>query len=126
MSQVVLTAALRWIVPIAIVFALTILRNFPANVGAGFVAGVVLALPLALCALVFGVLSVFRALPPTFLKLTVAIGAAVSVLGVAAPELQYAPQVAEAGVFVATGAGLLLALLVLMARAPALPDARPR
>jgi multisubunit Na+/H+ antiporter MnhB subunit len=125
-EHVILVGALRWITPLTYIFALALLRNWPPDVGVGFAAGVVFVLPLVLCSLLFGVLSVFEALPPTALRLTLVLGVAVALVGATIPGFEWNKQISEAGVLVATSAGLLLALLVLMARAPALSDVHLR
>ena len=122
-ENAVIVVATRWLTPLAVLFALTLLANWPAGVGVGFVAGAVMALPVLLNALIFGVSAVLRALPPLLLRAALALAFALALLGVGLPNFVWSAQLVEFGAFIATPASIALISLAVMGRAGALRDA---
>ena len=121
-AHIVLAAATRFYAPIIILAALLLVMLRLPGEGVGFVAGIILGVALALHMLVFGGAAARTAFPPYLARLLVAGGLALTALSAAAPGLAMAPQLREAGVFIATASAIALVLAVLIARAPTLRD----
>ncbi|MES1156201.1 MAG: MnhB domain-containing protein [Alphaproteobacteria bacterium] len=117
-SFAVLRAAGRFYVPLIIVFALSLLATRGAGGGVGLIAGLVLALALALHALVFGADAARAASPGPALRTLLGVGLVAVLAGVGAPRLPFAAQVVEAGLFLLTTATLSLFITALAGRAP--------
>lgn len=115
-EQAPLVAASRWMAALALLFALTFLANWPPSVGAGFAAGLGVATPFALNALLVGVPAALVAVPSWILRAAFAAALAVAFLGAGLPNFRWDTWVIEGGAFVATAAGLSLALLAVMGR----------
>ena len=122
-ENIVLAVASRWVTPLAALFALMQLAAWPAGAGVGFVAGLAMALPIALNALLFGVQPTLAALPATTMRALLALGVIAGFAGVGLANASWSAQLIEAGAFGATASGASLVLLALMGRAGALRDA---
>jgi hypothetical protein len=122
-ENVILIVASRWITPLAALFACLQLASWPASSGVGAVAGLTLAMPIALNALLFGVRSVLVGIPALALRVILACGLGVTFTAAGLPNMAWSAQLAESGAFGATAAGITLILLALMGRAGALKDA---
>lgn len=121
-DQAVLVVAARWLTPLASLFALSLLANWPPGAGVGVVAGVAMAIPFALNALLFGVSDTLVATPVGALRISLALGVVLAFVSVGLPGLRWNGQLIEAGAFIATSAGLSLALLAVMGRVAALQE----
>lgn len=121
-THVVLRGAARLHMPLIALFALSLLATRPAGEGAGLLAGLALLLALMLHVLVFGAAASRRALPGPAARLLCALGLIASLLGAGAPGLPYAAQIGEAGLFALILGGGVLAIAVLVGRAPTLRD----
>lgn len=121
-ENAVLVIAARWLTPLGALFAFALLANWPAGGGIGFTAGLALALPVALNALIFGVRAAITAIPPIVLRAGLAIGLAAAFAAVGLPNFVWSAQLAEAGAFAASASGISLVTFVLMGRAGALRD----
>ena len=117
-SFAVLRAAGRFHVPLIILFALSLLATHGAGGGVGLLAGLVFALALALHALVFGADAARAALPGPALRALLGAGLVAVLVGAGAPRLAFAPQIAEAGLFLLTIAALAIFITALAGRAP--------
>ncbi len=122
-AQTVFGAAARLYVPLIALFALALLADRPAGGGIGFVAGLAFGLVLVLHALVFGAAAAQQAFPPVLARLFLALGVIGAVAGAGLPGLAYAPQLVEAGAFMATVSAAALLVQVTFGRAPTLRDA---
>jgi hypothetical protein len=121
-GHIVLAAATRFYAPIIVLAALLLLVLRLPGEGVGFVSGMILGLALAVHVLVFGAAAARVAFPPYLARVLLAAGLALAVVSAAAPRLEIAPQLGEAGVFVATASGIALIFAVLVGRAPTLRD----
>ncbi|QGZ95608.1 MnhB domain-containing protein [Terricaulis silvestris] len=121
-GHIVLAAATRFYAPIIVLAALLLLVLRLPGEGVGFVSGMILGLALAVHVLVFGAAASRAAFPPYLARVLLAGGLALAVVSAAAPRLEIAPQLGEAGVFVVTASGIALILAVLVGRAPTLRD----
>lgn len=119
-AHIVLLNAARFYAPLIALLAGVLLVTRTPGEGVGFVAGLVFAGALSLHVLVFGAIAARAALPPFVARILLCAALIAAVLGVAAPRLPLAAQMAEAGLFAATAAGAALLLTVLIARAPTL------
>jgi multisubunit Na+/H+ antiporter MnhB subunit len=122
-ENAVFVVAARWLTPLGALFAFTLLANWPAGSGVGFVAGLAIALPVILNALIFGVRSILVTTPPFALRAALALGVVLGFVGGGLPNLGWSAQVVELGAFVATASSVSLVSLALMGRAGALRDA---
>jgi multisubunit Na+/H+ antiporter MnhB subunit len=122
-ENAVFVVAARWLTPLGALFALTLLANWPAGAGVGFVAGLAIALPVALNALIFGVRSILAAPSPFALRAVLALGVALAFAGAGLPNFGWSTQLVELGAFMATASSVSLVSLAIMGRAGALRDA---
>jgi multisubunit Na+/H+ antiporter MnhB subunit len=122
-ENAVIVVAARWITPLTALFAFTLLANWPAGAGVGFVAGLALALAIVLNALIFGVRSVLKAAPPFMQRTVLALAVILAFAGVALPNMPWSALLVELGAFLATVGGVSLISLAIMGRAGALRDA---
>jgi hypothetical protein len=122
-ENAVFVVAARWLTPLGALFAFTLLANWPAGVGVGFVAGLAIALPVALNALIFGVRSILAAAPPFALRAALAFGVVLALAGAGVPNFGWSVQLVELGAFMATASSVSLVSLAIMGRAGALRDA---
>lgn len=122
-ENAVLVVAARWLTPLGALFAFTLLANWPAGAGVGFVAGLALALPIAMNALIFGVRSVLKSVPPFALRAALTLAVMLAFAGVGIPTFPWSALLVELGAFVATASGVSLVSLAIMGRAGALRDA---
>jgi hypothetical protein len=121
-GHIVLAAATRFYAPIIVLAALLLLVLRLPGEGVGFVSGMIQGIALAVHVLVFGGAAARAAFPPYLARLLLAGGVVLVVVSAAAPRLEIAPQLGEAGVFVVTASGIALILAVLVGRAPTLRD----
>lgn len=121
-ANIALGPAARLYVPLILLFALSLLAARAPGAGIGFVAGLAAGLGLVVHALVFGAGAARRALPPTLMRLALVLGLMAAAAGAGAPNLRFAAQVLEGGLFAATFAGSALVLAVVVGRAPTLRD----
>ena len=122
-ENVILVVALRWMTPLAALFAFMQLAAWPAGVGVGFVAGLAMVMPIAFNALLFGVQSILAAVPAALMRAVLAFGLIVAFVAAGLPGASWSAQLIEAGAFAATASGSTLILLALMGRAAALREA---
>lgn len=122
-ENVILVVALRWMTPLAALFAFMQFASWPAGAGVGFVAGLAMVIPIALNALLFGVQSIVAAMPAPIMRAALALGLIAVFVGVGLPGASWSAQLVEAGAFAATASGLTLIMLALMGRAGALREA---
>lgn len=122
-ENAVFVVAARWLTPLGALFAFSLLANWPAGAGVGFVAGLAIALPVALNALIFGVRSILAAAPSFALRTALAMGLMLAFAGAGLPNLRWSVQLVELGAFIATASGVSLVSLAIMGRAGALRDA---
>lgn len=121
-AQIVVSSALRSYAPLILLFALAVLIVRAPGAGIGFVAGAVFALALALHALIFGAQAFTAAFPPMWARALLGLGVIAAAVGAGAPGWTYAPQLIEAGLFVAACAAAALIVAVLFGRAAMLRD----
>lgn len=121
-AHLVLTAALRFYAPLLVLFTLSVLLTWPANSGAGFVAGAAFGLLLVLHVLLFGADALERAFPAGLARLLCAAGVIIAFVAAALPRATGAAQAMEAGLCLTTIGALALILAVLTGRAPTLRD----
>jgi multisubunit Na+/H+ antiporter MnhB subunit len=121
-AHIVAAAASRFGAPLITLFACLILAGGGAGSGVGFVAGLALGLVLVLHALVFGADAARAALAPALARLLLGLGVIAAVASAGLPGLRYAAQIMEAGVFIATAAGIALTIQVVFGRVPTLRD----
>jgi multisubunit Na+/H+ antiporter MnhB subunit len=115
-------AASRFCAPLIALFASLLLAGGVTGSGVGFAAGLAFALVIVLHALVFGAGAASQALAPPLARVLLALGVAASVAGGGLQGWRYAPQIMEAGVFVATVASAALAIQVVFGRASTMRD----
>lgn len=108
--------------PLLLTLGVSALLLSPAGSGVGLVAGLCLALAAAMHALAFGVSASRRAFPPMVLRVALCLGLLLVVAGVLPTPIPWAERLVEAGLFVQTSAGAILALMALFGRAAALRD----
>src|SRR4051794_7001144 len=113
-ENAVFVVAARWLTPLGALFAFTLLANWPVGSGIGFVAGLAIALPVALNALIFGVRSVLAGAPPFALRATLALGVVLAFVGAGVPNLGWSAQLVELGAFMATASSVSLVSLAIM------------
>lgn len=121
-AHVVLRGAARFYTPLVLLLALSFLATRPPGGGVGLIAGLCLALALALHVLVFGAAAARAAWPAPLARALLALGLIAAVAGTGLRGFAYALQLGEVGLFVVTAAGAALALKVLVGRAPTLRD----
>lgn len=121
-AHIVLAAALRFYTPLIVLFALTLLVVRPPGSGLGLLAGLAFLLAPILHALVYGASALRAAAQPFLLRVIAALGLVAAVLGLAAPRMLFARELAEAGLFAVTAAGGMLVIAVLFGRAPTMRD----
>ncbi|MGQ0533148.1 MAG: MnhB domain-containing protein [Caulobacteraceae bacterium] len=121
-AHIVVAAAARFYTPLIALFACTVLVGAAPGGGVGFVAGLAFGLALLLHALVFGAVAARAAFPPALARALLALGVAAAVASAGLHGLRYAPQIVEAGLFVATVAGAAIVIHVVFGRASALLD----
>jgi multisubunit Na+/H+ antiporter MnhB subunit len=121
-AHVVLVSASRFYAPLFVLFGFSLLSSWSVNSGVGFVAGLVLALLLALHVLVFGAEALRTAFPPFLARATVSGGALLAVLGTALPGWAGSSKGIEGGLFLVTVGASALVLIALAGRAPTLRD----
>jgi hypothetical protein len=114
--------AARLFAPVIALFAFALLALREAGDGVGLLAGFAFAMALALHALVFGANAARAAFPAVFARLLLGTGLIATLIAAGAPDVAFAAQIGEAGLFASTGAGAALILAVCMARAPTLRD----
>lgn len=114
--------AARFSTPLIALFAFALLFESAPGAGVGFIAGLAFGLLLVLHALVFGVVASRRALAPVLARTLLALGVIVAASGAGFPDLEFAPQLIEAGAFVTTTAAAALLAQVTFGRAPTLGD----
>lgn len=119
-QRVIIADAARFFAPFVVLFAASLLFERAAGTGVGFVAGLVASLLLILHVVVYGAEAARRAAAPLVLRLALSAGICLGVAGFGAPALAYAPQLAEAGAFLTTSAGIGLAFLAIAGRAATL------
>lgn len=115
-------SAYRLYGPLIALFGGALLALREAGAGLGFLAGLAVALVLALHILVFGARAARAALPPLAMRALLGLGVCAALAGYGAPAWIYAAQLAEAGLFAATAAAASLILALLCGRAPTLRD----
>jgi hypothetical protein len=120
--HLVLASALRFYAPLFVLFGFSLLAAWPVDSGVGLVAGLALALLLALHALVFGAEALRIAFPPFIARATVSVGVLTALLGAALPGWSAGGGCVEAGLFLVTVGASALVLIVLAGRAPTLRD----
>lgn len=120
--HLIVASSARLFLPIMVLLALSLLAT-RAPEGIGFAAGLAFAAALVVHALAFGAHASRAAFPPVLLRLALAIGLVLAVIGGGAPRLAAAAQIVEAGLFLVTSASAALIVAVLFARAPTLSDA---
>jgi hypothetical protein len=115
-------AAARFYAPLIVLAALSLLVLRAPGGGAGFVAGVLFAMAMAVHLIVFGAAAARAAFPPAMARVLLCMGLVAAVIGAGAPRLPGAATLAETGLFAATAAGAALILLSLAGRVPTLRD----
>ena len=118
----IIAVGARWLTPLTALFALTLLANWPAGAGVGFVGGAAMALCLVLNALIFGVGSMLRSTPALALRAMLALGLVLAFVSAGAPNWRWSAHLIELGAFVATMAAISLISLAIMGRVAALRD----
>jgi len=121
-ENAVLIVAARWLTPLGALFALTLLANWPAGAGVGFVAGTAIGLPIVMNALIFGVRSVLTSVPPLALRAALTLAVVLAFAGLGIPNFRWSALLVELGAFISTASGLSLVSLAIMGRAGALRD----
>lgn len=114
--------AARFYTPLILIFASTLLLVRAPGTGVGLAAGFACVLALMVHALVYGSDAARVAAPPGLMRGIAALGLIAAFVGVAAPRLALAAQLAEAGAFLATAASGALILSALFGRAPTMRD----
>lgn len=109
--------------PLAALFAFAILALGVAGAGVGFAAGLAFALALTLHALVFGADAARTAFPPWIARALLGLGVIGAAIAPTVPQFDFAAQLGEGGLFIATASGAGLVLMTCMGRAPTLRDA---
>jgi multisubunit Na+/H+ antiporter MnhB subunit len=120
--HVVLRAAAKLHTPLIVLFAFSLLAVRAPGDGVGFIAGLGFALALVLHVIVFGAAGARAAFPTPLARVFLALGVIAALFGAGAPNFQYARQIVEAGLFLATVSALALVIAVLAGRAPTLRD----
>jgi multicomponent Na+:H+ antiporter subunit B len=120
--HVVLRAAAKLHTPLIVLFAASLLAVRAPGEGVGFIAGLAFALALVLHVIVFGAAAARAAFPTPLARVLLALGVIGALVGAGAPNFQYARQLGEAGLFLATISAFALVLAVLAGRAPTLRD----
>jgi hypothetical protein len=121
-SYVTLSAFARFYTPLIVLFAGALLVVNGPGQGIGVIAGFVFALALAVHILVFGSDAALSGASPASMRALISLGLIIAFIGVGAPGLAMAAQLAEAGAFISTAAGAALILTVLVGRAPTMRD----
>lgn len=121
-AHVVLAASARLMIPVAALFALTVLAVGEPGAGVGMRAGLAFALALALHALVFGVSASRRGFAPAAARTMLALGALLVFAAAGAPGWSEATRLMELGLFGVVVSSVSLILTALMGRAPTLRD----
>ena len=121
-ANIALGAAARFYTPLMLLFALSLTAARAPGAGIGFVSGLAAGLALFVHVLVFGAAASRRAFPPTMARFVLVLALIASAAGAGAPNMMFAPQVLEGGLFAATFAGVALVIAVLVGRAPTLRD----
>lgn len=121
-AHIALLSAVRFYTPLVLLLALSFLATRPAGSGVGLIAGLGVALALALHVLVFGADAARAAFPPLLARAMMSLGLIAAVASAGMGDVAFAPQLAEAGLFAVAVAGSALALKVLVGRAPTLRD----
>lgn len=121
-ALVALRSAARFYIPLLLLFTLSFLATRAAGGGVGLSAGIGVALALALHVLVFGAGAARVAFPAPAARAALSLGLVIALSGAGFKAASFAPQLAEAGLFMATVGGSALALKVLVGRAPTLRD----
>ncbi len=119
-SNILVTAAARLYGPLVALLGLAILSDRSAGSGVGFVAGLAFGSVFLVHALVLGASAARSALPPVLSRLLLALGVAVWAGGAGLPQLPFAAQAVEAGVFVVTCATTALVVQTAFGRAATL------
>lgn len=122
-SHVIVAAAARLFTPILALFAFVLLVGRAPGEGVAFVAGLAFGLVLMLHALTFGAAAARASFPKPLAQASLAIGLGAACAGAGLPGASWAPQLIEAGAFVATVAAAALILQALFGRASTLRDA---
>jgi multisubunit Na+/H+ antiporter MnhB subunit len=117
-----LAAAAQVFAPFLVLIAAAALVASAPGAGIGFVAGLIVALAAVLHALVFGAQAARRAAPPAMLRLALVFGVLAALAGLALQGNDLAHSISEAGLFLATAAGAMLAINTLIGRASALDE----
>lgn len=120
--HVVLRAATRFYIPLALLFALSLLLVRPPGGGVGFIAGMAFALALLLHVVLFGAAAARAAMPPPVSRALLALGLAAVLVGTGAPNLQFAGQMIEGGLFAITVGAASLIVGAIVGRVPTLRD----
>ena len=119
-THIVAVATSRLYTPLLILLALIVLVQATAGTGAGFSAGLLIGLAVALHALVFGAAVSVRAAPPALVRTILSLGLIACVVAAGLPGFAYAGKVLEVGLFALTSASATLVLQVVFGRAPTL------
>jgi multisubunit Na+/H+ antiporter MnhB subunit len=121
-GQAMVAAAARLYAPILVVVALSLLIRSEAGRGMAFLAGLLFAFAPLLHALCFGAMAARRAFPPLAARVLLAGGLLASMGSLTMDDALTRSLLGEAGAFTATAAASVLIMMVLMGRAPTLPD----
>ena len=121
-AHAIVAASARSAIPLAALFAFALLVSGGPGDGVGFRAGLAFALMIAIHMLVFGARASREALPLGAARLFLVLGVLAAAGAQAARNFTFAPQIAEAGLFLTTAAAAALVLGVIVGRAPTLRD----
>lgn len=122
MKGMVVLQAVRSYTPLMTLFVGALLATRAPGEGAGLAAGLAAALVAAVHMLTFGAAAARAAAPAWALRTLVSLGLVLALSAVLAPQLMFAAQIGEAGLFLSSGAGANLLLAALAGRAPTLRD----
>lgn len=118
----VIKEAARLFLPLAFLFALSLLATRAPGQGAGLIAGLGFALALMLHALIFGAGAARRAFPGVAARGALAGGVVLAALGAGFTHAPLAAEIAELGLFLAIVGAFGLVFAVLIGRAPTLRE----
>lgn len=121
-AHIVLGPAARFYAPLPVLLGLTLLIVVAPGQGIGLIAGLAVLAAFIVYALVFGAGAARVAAPPAIMRTLLALGLAASAVGVASPQLGFASELIEAGLFLIGSAGGAFATLALFGRAPTMRD----
>jgi multisubunit Na+/H+ antiporter MnhB subunit len=112
----------RLYAPLLCLFGCGLLALWPLGEGGGLLFGWCVGLAVTLHGLVFGAQAAMRAFPPLALRLLMAVGACAIATGLVVKDQTVARYAYEGGVLLVAGAGSVLTMLVLFARARTLRE----